>query len=213
MKNKKYLAELLSTFILVFCGTGAIVINNETSGAVTHAGIAITFGAVVAAMAFTFGHISGAHMNPAVTIALFAGKKINAKDTMAYIIFQLTGAFLASAILLSLFPDDKLLGTTLPAGEPLQSFVLEILLTFFLVLGILLTSSGPAAIATPIVAGLIVLLEAWFAGPITGASMNPARSIAPALVSQHTEHLWIYISAPVIGALSALGVSKIFNSR
>jgi len=210
---KKYLAEFIATFSLVFCGTGAIIINNETNGVVTHAGIAVTFGAIVAAMAFAFGHISGAHMNPAVTIALFVDKKIKSKETSGYILSQITGAIAASLLLLNLFPADNLLGTTLPAGEPMQSFVLEILLTFFLMLGILMTSSGPSASFTPMVAGLIVMLEAWFAGPITGASMNPARSLAPALISEHTEHLWIYLTAPVIGALIALVVSKSLNNK
>ncbi|MFZ5554816.1 MAG: MIP/aquaporin family protein [Bacteroidota bacterium] len=213
MKYKLYTSELISTFTLIFCGTGAIVINNETNGVVTHAGIAVTFGAVVTAMAFAFGHISGAHMNPAVTIALWADKKMNTKDSVLYIFSQIAGALLASFSLFLLFPSDEYLGSTLPSGDPMPSFILEILLTFFLMLGILMTSSGPTAMATPIVAGLIVMLEAWFAGPITGASMNPARSLAPALVSQHTEHLWIYILAPVSGALLALLVSKIVNSK
>lgn len=213
MKYKLYTSELISTFTLIFCGTGAIVINNETNGVVTHAGIAVTFGAVVTAMAFAFGHISGAHMNPAVTIALWADKKMNTKDSVLYIFSQIAGALLASFSLFLLFPSDEYLGATLPSGDPVPSFILEILLTFFLMLGILMTSSGPAAMATPVVAGLIVMLEAWFAGPITGASMNPARSLAPALVSQHTEHLWIYILAPVSGALLALLVSKIVNSK
>lgn len=213
MTNKKYAAEFISTFVLVFCGTGAIVINNETNGAVTHAGIAVTFGAVVAAMAFSFGHVSGAHMNPAVTIALLAGRKINTNDSIMYILSQISGAIAASLLLQQLFPSDDLLGTTMPSGEPMQSFILEILLTFFLMLGILMTSSGPSASFTPLVAGMIVLLEAWFAGPITGASMNPARSFGPSIISGHTDYLWVYITAPVIGALLALGVSRIINSK
>ena len=206
MKSKRYIAEAIGTFGLVFCGTGAIVINEFTGGTVTHIGIAVTFGLIVMGMIYAFGDISGAHLNPAVTIAFAYAKKFPWREVPAYCISQIAGAFLASGILLFLFPENELLGTTLPQIDVMKVFVLEIILTFFLMLVIINVSTGSKEIG--VIAGIaiggIVLLEAMFAGPITGASMNPARSISPAIVSGHLEHLWLYIVAPVIGALLAV---------
>lgn len=122
----KYIAELIGTFALVFCGTGAVVIDQQTNGAVTHVGIAITFGLIVMAMIYALGDISGAHMNPAVTIAFTIAKRFQLKQLLPYIISQLVGAFIASATLHYLFPQDQTLGTTLPAGSQVQSFILEL---------------------------------------------------------------------------------------
>lgn len=127
----KYTAEFIGTFALVFCGTGAIVIDQQTNGAITHVGVAITFGLIVMAMIYTLGNISGAHLNPAVTIAFTIAKRFQLKQVLPYIISQLTGAFLASITLHYLFPTNQTLGTTLPAGLPMQSFFLEFILTFF----------------------------------------------------------------------------------
>jgi aquaporin Z len=200
---RRYLAEAIGTFALVFCGTGAIIVNQQTGGAIGHAGIAATFGLIVTAMIYTFGSISGAHFNPAVTIAFSLAKLFKWKEVPAYIIAQLAGAFLASLLLKVLFPANETLGATLPAGSPMQSFILEVVLTFFLMLVILFTSQGSkeVGVMAGIAIGATVLLEAMFAGPICGASMNPARSIAPALVSGNTASLWIYIAAPTIGAM------------
>lgn len=213
MNIKKIFAEFVSTFILVFCGCGAIVINNVTNGVVTHPGIAMTFGLVVMAMIFAFGEVSGAHMNPAVSISFFLNKKLSLTLLVSYIVVQVLGGILACLTLKNLFPSDIYLGSTLPAGNPWQSFVIEIILTFILMLTIYMTTSTKKdlglMVAIPI--GGVVWLEALFAGPITGASMNPARSIAPALVSGHLEHLWIYISAPIIGAILALFAHKILR--
>jgi len=212
---KKCLAELLGTFTLVFCGTGAIVINQQSGGAVTHVGIAFTFGLVVMAMIYTLGSVSGAHLNPAVTLAFRSLGQIGSRDSVAYIGSQVAGALLASGVLRFLFPENERLGATLPTGSPMQSFVLESLLTFFLMLTILRTSGGDRETRplAGIVIGSVVLLEAMFAGPVSGASMNPARSLSPAVVSGHWEHLWIYLSAPVLGAVLAVPCSRFFDKN
>lgn len=202
---KRYIAELIATYFLVFCGTGAIIVNNETSGAIMQVGIAISFGVIVTLMIFAYSKVSGAHMNPAVTITLVVLKLHPKKDTIPYIIFQLVGGILASYTLLLLFPNDEYLGASLPSGSEQQSFVLEFILTFLLMLVILFTSQGKKIeqYFAPIAIGLTVLLEAQFAGPICGASMNPARSLGPAVASFHFEHLWIYFAATIPGALVA----------
>jgi aquaporin Z len=199
---KKYVAELLGTFIMVFCGTGAMVIDQQSGGAVTHVGVAITWGLVVMSLIYALGEVSGAHMNPAVSIAFTVAGRFDRKQLLPYIISQLTGALLASLTLKLLFPVNNFLGATLPAGSALQSFILELLLTFFLMLVILnvATGSKEQGLFAGIAIGSVVGLEAMFAGPICGASMNPARSVAPALVSCHLENLWLYILAPVMGA-------------
>ncbi len=205
---RKYLAEIIGTFALVFCGTGAIIINQETAGAISHVGIAITFGLIVSAMIYTVGDISGAHLNPAVTIAFYVAKVFPVKEIVPYIMSQGIGAFLASISLKFLFPANATLGSTLPSGTPIQSFVLEIILTFILMFVIIHVAKGSKeqGMFAGIAIGSVVLLEAMFAGPICGASMNPIRSLAPAITSGHTEHLWVYILAPIIGAvLSVLG--------
>lgn len=201
---KKYIAELIGTFALVFCGTGAIVINDVTSGTVSHVGVAITFGLIVTVMIYSFGNISGAHINPAVSIAFSYVDRFEKKRLLGYIISQLLGAFLASGILKLLFQDHQNLGSTIPYGDWHQTFILEIILTYFLMIVILFVSQNKSVSQfTGVAVGATVMLEAMFAGPITGASMNPARSIAPAIVSGNTSELWIYVFAPIIGALLA----------
>lgn len=204
---KKYLAECIGTFAIVFCGTGAIIINEQTNGVITHLGIAITFGLIVMSMIYALGNISGAHFNPAVTIAFSIAKRFPAKQISPYIIAQLSGAFIASAMLRLLFPHNLLLGSTLPVGSALQSFIFEVVLTFFLMLVIINVAHGSKeqGMFAGMAIGSVVLLEALFAGPISGASMNPARSIAPAIISGNLQHLWIYILAPVVGAVLAIG--------
>ena len=203
---RRPLAEFLGTFILIFAGTGAIVINQSSGGVIGHAGIALTFGLVVLAMIYTFGDISGAHLNPAVTIAFAAAKRFPWNEVPLYLGAQLAGAFAASGLLKFLFPGPGTLGATLPAGSASQSFVLEVVLTAILMLVILSVSTGSKekGITAGIAIGAVVGLEAMFAGPICGASMNPARSLAPALVSGHLEHLWLYPAATLLGALLAV---------
>ncbi|MGA3169544.1 MAG: aquaporin [Chthoniobacteraceae bacterium] len=203
---KRLFSEFLGTFGLVFAGTGAIIIDQVSRGAITHVGVALTFGLIVLAMIYAFGEISGAHLNPAVTLGFFAGRRLRGRDVPPYIAAQLAGAFAASATLRLLFPTHPNLGATLPAGSDIQSFILETILTFFLMLVILSVSTGAKekGITAGIVVGSVIGLEAMFAGPISGASMNPARSIAPALLSGHLQHLWLYILAPILGALLAV---------
>ena len=180
---RKYLAEVIGTFVLVFCGTGAIIINQETGGVISHQGIAITFGLVVASMIYALGDISGAHLNPAVTLAFWVARKFPSNDIIPYTLSQGIGAFIASILLKFLFPSNQFLGATLPSGSPMQSFVFELILTFILMLVIIhvATGSKEQGMFAGIAIGSVVLVEAMFAGPICGASMNPIRS--PALIS------------------------------
>lgn len=213
--SKRFISEIIGTFALVFCGTGAMVINDFTGGTVTHVGVAITFGLIVMGMIYAFGDISGAHMNPAVTIGFAYAKKFPWKEVPAYVLAQLIGAFLASGILLYLFPESQTLGATLPGLSALKVFILEIILSFFLMVVIINVSTGSKEIGVVagIAIGSIVLLEAMFAGPITGASMNPARSIAPAVVSGNIADLWIYILAPIIGCVLAVVSCKLVKDE
>jgi aquaporin NIP len=199
---KKLAAEFIGTFALVFAGTGAIVIDEATRGAVTHVGVALTFGLIVMAMIYTVGDISGAHLNPAVSLGFFAAGRFPFRQAALYIVSQCSGALAASALLHVLFPQNETLGTTVPAGTIIQSLILELILTATLMFVILGVSTGAAekGITAGIAIGAVVGLEALFAGPICGASMNPARSLGPALISGHLQHIWIYIVAPVIGA-------------
>ncbi|MBL7808514.1 MAG: MIP family channel protein [Saprospiraceae bacterium] len=210
---QKSFAELIGTFALVFCGTGAIIINQESGGVISHIGIAITFGLIVMAMIYALGNVSGAHLNPAVSLAFWVAGRFPANQIPAYLMSQLAGALLASGLLHILFPDNATLGATLPAGTALQSFVLELILTFILMLVILQVSQGSKETGwfAGLAIGGVVLLEAMFAGPVCGASMNPARSLAPALVSGHLEHVWIYLSAPVLGAMLAVPCRAILH--
>lgn len=210
---KKYIAECIGTFCLVFCGTGAITINEVSNGAVSHVGIAFTFGLVVMAMIYSLGDVSGAHLNPAVSLAFFTEKKLPLAELAGYIVSQVTGAFMASIVLKLLFPESESLGTTLPAGSEMQSFILEIILTFMLmfVIAQLATGAKEKGIMAGIAIGSVVLLEALFAGPITGASMNPARSLAPAIVSGNSTSLWIYLTAPFIGAVLGSKLSALLR--
>lgn len=206
----KLFAEAIGTFALVFAGTGAIVINTATGGGVSHLGIGITFGLIVMSMIYAVGDISGAHLNPAVTLGFVAAGRFEVRRAPAYIAAQVVGAIAASGLLLALFPKSPTLGETLPTGSVAQSFILETVLTFILMLVILRVSTGPKekGITAAIAVGGVVALEAIFAGPICGASMNPARSLAPAIVSGHTTALWAYLLAPTLGALLAVAAER-----
>lgn len=203
---RKYAAEAIGTFVLVFAGTGAIVIDRVSGGAVTHPGIAITFGLVVMALIYALGGVSGAHFNPAVTVGFFLARRFPGSRVLPYVASQLAGALAASAMLRLLFGTTAHLGATLPNGSATQSFILEVVLSAILIFVILCVATGSKeqGIMAGIAVGGTVGLEAMFAGPICGASMNPARSIAPALVSGHLAFLWIYIAAPLAGAAVAV---------
>jgi aquaporin Z len=211
----KLAAELLGTFALVFAGTGAIVIDDVSGGAVTHVGVALTFGLIVLAMIYAVGDVSGAHLNPAVTAGFVAAGRFEARRSLPYLASQFAGALLASLTLRELFPSHATLGATLPAGGEGQSFVLEVILTALLMFVILSVSTGPKEKGTTagIAVGAVIGLEAMFAGPICGASMNPARSLAPALVALRLESLWVYLTAPVLGALAGVMAFRVVHAE
>lgn len=202
----KCAAEIIGTFALVFAGTGAIVIDHVTRGGVGHVGIALTFGLVVMAMIYALGDISGAHLNPAVTLGFLLAGRLKGKCVAPYLLSQLVGALIASSVLLLLFGNKAQLGATHPAGSAWQSFALEAILTSILMFVILGVSTGPKEIGllAGIAVGGVIGFEAMFAGPICGASMNPARSLAPALVSGNLAYVWVYLLAPVIGSATAV---------
>ncbi|WP_179346481.1 MIP/aquaporin family protein [Winogradskyella ursingii] len=206
--KRKLLAELIGTFTMVFCGCGAMTVDEVTGGSITHVGVAITWGLVVMAMIFAFGEISGAHFNPAVTIGFAYAKKFEWKHVPKFISAQIIGAFLAIAVLWMLFPESQSYGHTYAANgfEQYQAFIMEFFLTFFLMITIINVSTGSKEIGTmaAIAVGGVILLEAMFAGPMTKASMNPARSIAPAVISGNLSDLWLYIISPILGALFAI---------
>jgi aquaporin Z len=203
---RKLAAELIGTFCLVFAGTGAITIDGVSGGAVGHVGVALTFGLVVLALVYALGDVSGAHLNPAVTLGFFVARRFEGRRVLPYLASQCSGALLASIVLWCLFPTHETLGATRPAGAALQSFVLELILTWFLMFVILSVATGSRekGVMAGVAVGAVIGLEALFAGPISGASMNPARSLAPAVVSGHSEGLWIYLTAPVLGACLAV---------
>jgi aquaporin NIP len=203
--HKLLLAELFGTFWIVFAGTGAIIVNDAT-GALGHSGVALTFGLIVFAMIAALGDISGAHFNPAVTIGFYLARRFPLTMVGPYVFSQLCGALLASLTLRYLFPLHETLGATLPAGSAAQSWLLELILMLGLMYVILSVSHGARekGITAGLAIGGVVALQALFAGPISGASMNPARSLAPALVSGELTSLWIYLTAPVVGACAAV---------
>jgi aquaporin NIP len=204
-------AEVLGTFCVVFAGTGAIVANESSGGTVTHVGISLVFGLVVLAMIYAFGDRSGAHLNPAVTLGFWIAGRFPAKGVLPYISAQIAGAMIASSLLRAIFPDTASLGETLPSGSSLQSLLLEGTLTFILMLVILAVSSGAKekGVMAGVAIGSVIGLEALFAGPISGASMNPARSLAPALINGHLDELWIYFVGPIAGASIAVWVARL----
>ncbi|MCC5663991.1 aquaporin [Nostoc sp. CHAB 5784] len=212
---REALAEGIGTFILVFAGTGAVMVNSISGGSITHIGISFVFGAVVTALIYGIGHLSGAHFNPAVTLAFWTSGFFPKQRVLPYILAQLVGAIAASALLLISLGRVANLGATLPLnGNWLQSLVLEFVLTFilmFVILGSGLDRRAHIGFAG-LAIGLTVGMEAAFMGPITGASMNPARSLGPALVGGIWLHHWVYWVAPILGAqLAVIVYRQLFN--
>lgn len=203
-------AELVGTFALVFAGCGAIVIDTLSGGQITHVGVGLTFGSIVAVMIFATGHLSGAHFNPAVTLAFAVFRHFPRRLVVSYWIAQLLGGLAAASLLFAMFGNVANLGSTLPSGSPEQSLLLETILTTILIFVIMAVatdkrSASPAALAI----GGTVALEAIFAGPISGASMNPARSLTPALIANVMADQWIYVVGPIVGAVMGAGLYEI----
>jgi aquaporin NIP len=199
-------AEAIGTFALVFAGCGAIMVDAKTH-ALGHVGVAITFGLVIMFGIYAVGHISGAHFNPSVTFAFALSRHFPWSRAVGYWGAQLIGAIAAAAVLRGSLGNIAHVGATLPSGSQAQSFLWELVLTFFLMFVIMAVATDTRAVgeAAAIAVGGTVGLDAMFGGPISGASMNPARSIGPALVSGNLHALWLYIVAPICGAsLAAL---------
>jgi aquaporin NIP len=196
-------AEGIGVFALVFAGCGAIVAEAEHPGTLGAVGIALVFGLVVMAMVYATAHLSGAHLNPAVTLAFVLTRHFQRSEALAYLVAQVAGALLAAALLAAVWPSQPAsLGATLPTVGAGSAFAYEVVLTAFLMFVIMAVATDTRAVGTgaAIAIGATVGLDALFGGPVTGASMNPARSLGPALVSGELHGLWIYLAAPILGA-------------
>ena len=203
--GRRCLTEAFATFALVFAGCGAIVVNSERGGSIGESGIAAAFGLVVMAMIYATGHLSGAHINPAVTIAFASTKHFPVRDAIAYIPAQLAGAVLAALTLRIAWegtPAD--LGATVPSVGVGAGLLYEGVMTAFLMFVVMAVATDTRAIgaAAALAIGGTVALDSLLGGGVTGASMNPARSFGPALVAAEWDDFWIYVVGPVAGALA-----------
>ncbi|MDP6528955.1 MAG: aquaporin [Gemmatimonadota bacterium] len=210
MNGNRFIAEGVGTFALVFAGCGAAIVNDLFPGTLGHLGVCVVFGLVVMAMIYSIGNISGAHINPAVTLGFLFARRLEGKAVLPYIGSQLAGAIAAALLLRVLFPEHETLGATLPSVTVPQALVVEAALSFFLVFVILNVSTGhmEKGIMAGVAIGGTVTWEALLGGPLTGASMNPARSLGPAIVSGQWDALWLYIAAPIAGAAAATWVFR-----
>ena len=211
-RSSRLAAEFIGTFALVFAGCGAIMVDAKTDQ-LGHVGVAISFGLVIMVMVYALGHVSGAHLNPAVTLAFTLTRHFPRREIIPYWAAQLTGALVAAALLRASLGDIADVGATFPSGSDTQAFVWETVLTFFLMLVIMAVATDTRAVgeAAAIAIGATVGLDAMFGGPITGASMNPARSLGPGIVAGDLHAIWIYLLAPALGA--ALGALAYFVIR
>ncbi len=210
---KKVLAEAIGTFVLVFVGTGAIVLNDLSDGQQSHLGVSLSFGLAVTLMIYAFARVSGAHINPAVSLAFWVNKQLEGRLVLPYLIAQCSGGILASFSLSLLAPQHSTLGATLPQTGIGITLALEFLMSFLLMLLILFVSNrGSKTLHLAAISiGALVALEAYFGGPYTGASMNPARSLAPALIRDAINHIWIYLFVPTLAMISATLFWRILN--
>jgi MIP family channel proteins len=199
--TRALVAEATGTFALVFAGCGAIMVDAKTHQ-LGHLGVALSFGLVITVMIYALGHISGAHFNPAVTLAFALTRHFPTRRIAPYWAAQLAGGLVAAAVLRGSLGDIAEIGATFPSGSNGQSFLWETILTFFLVLVIVAVATDTRAVgeAAAIAIGATVGLDAIFGGPISGASMNPARSLAPGLVAGNLTSIWVYLLAPACGA-------------
>jgi aquaporin Z len=213
MAKNIYFAEFIGAFTLVFFGCGAIMINELYPQLIGNMGIATTFGLMVMILIYSLGSISGAHMNPAVSIAFVLAGKLQIKYSIFYIASQIIGAILASFLLLLILPETSTLGQTNPKIPVFSAFLIELLASFFLMLVILNVANGhkEEGILAGVAIGSLILIEALIFGPLTGASMNPARSIGPALIALDLSNLWLYILAPVVGTILAVPTCKLLR--
>ena len=197
-------AETIGTFALVFAGCGAIMVDEKTS-ALGHVGVAITFGLVIMVMIYAVGHVSGAHFNPAVTFSFALARHFPRRHVPLYWGAQLAGALIAAAILRGSLGNIAHVGATFPSRSEGQAFLWEAILSFFLMFVIMAVATDTRAVgeAAAIAIGGTVGLDAMFGGPITGASMNPARSLGPGIVAGDLDAIWVYLLAPILGAAIA----------
>lgn len=200
----RFAAECLGTFCLVFVGTGAIVVNDVSGGAVTQSGIALTFGLLVTILICALDGVSGAHLNPAVTLGFCLARRFPLRALPLYWTAQVCGACCASLSLRPFFPAHATLGQTAPTVPLAQAFAVETTLTALLMFVILCVPGAQGRFKAGLAVGSVIVLLALLAGPLTGASMNPARSFAPALIAGNLEHVWIYLAAPPVGAALAV---------
>ena len=205
MENyRKLWAEFFGTFLLVLFGTGSVIVSEEYDGIIQAFGIGIVFGLTVWLLIQYFGRVADCHINPAVTLTFMHSKQISLRMALKYIGLQLFGAVLASLLLHLYFPSNQNLGNTLPSGSWQESFILELFLSFVLMLVILVSTTKHLLVKyAPFLIGFTVFLEAWLAGPICGASMNPARTFGPAIISGNVNYLGLYIVAPILGMFLA----------
>lgn len=202
---KKYIAEFIGAFAIVFFGCGAMVVNVLKDGLIGHVAVNVAFGVIVAVMIYSFGNISGAHFNPAVTIAFWIAKKFEGSKVGPYIMSQILGGIAGAFMLKLIFPTSGTYGENIPSGSVFQAFVLELIMTFFLMMIIHSVSTGhmEKGIMAGVAIGGYIAIEGYIAGPFSSSSMNPARSIGPAMASGDYRMLWIFLAAPVIGAILA----------